>query len=67
MESESNYTEEQQEQEQKVLQDEEEEEGREGEMLRRRISSHPLYGLLVETHLNCLKVSLYYGASLNYV
>ncbi|XP_022137557.1 protein KNATM [Momordica charantia] len=42
--------------EQKVLQDEEEKEGWEGEILRRRISSHPLYGLLVETHLNCLKV-----------
>lgn len=54
----SNSTEE----EQKVLQDEEEKEGWEGEILRRRISSHPLYGLLVETHLNCLKVSLYYGA-----
>lgn len=43
------------------LQDEEEEEEEdswEGEMPRRRISSHPLYGLLVETHLNCLEVSL---------
>ncbi|KAK7291367.1 hypothetical protein RIF29_06445 [Crotalaria pallida] len=26
------------------------------EILKRRISSHPLYGLLVETHLECLKV-----------
>lgn len=51
MEPENNCTEEQQEQELKGLQDEEE-----GAMLRRRISSHPLYGLLVETHLNCLKV-----------
>ncbi|KAL5827810.1 hypothetical protein ACOSQ3_019661 [Xanthoceras sorbifolium] len=25
------------------------------EILKRRISSHPLYGLLIETHLNCLK------------
>ncbi|XP_019465357.1 PREDICTED: homeobox protein knotted-1-like 2, partial [Lupinus angustifolius] len=43
--------------------DEEEEEQEEGaqeeennEILERRISSHPLYGLLVETHLECLKV-----------
>ncbi|KAL5760861.1 hypothetical protein ACOSP7_019366 [Xanthoceras sorbifolium] len=28
------------------------------EILKRRISSHPLYGLLIETHLNCLKVGL---------
>ncbi|XP_061988486.1 homeobox protein knotted-1-like 1 [Rosa rugosa] len=26
------------------------------EILKTRISSHPLYGLLVETHLDCLKV-----------
>ena len=26
------------------------------EILKRRISSHPLYGLLVEAHLGCLKV-----------
>ncbi|XP_027359458.1 protein KNATM [Abrus precatorius] len=26
------------------------------EILKRRISSHPLYGLLVEAHLDCLKV-----------
>ncbi|XP_006469327.1 homeobox protein knotted-1-like 2 [Citrus sinensis] len=25
------------------------------ETLKRRISSHPLYGLLIQTHLNCLK------------
>ncbi|XP_019465316.1 PREDICTED: homeobox protein knotted-1-like 1, partial [Lupinus angustifolius] len=43
--------------------DEEEEEQEEGdqeeennEILERRISSHPLCGLLVETHLECLKV-----------
>lgn len=29
------------------------------ETLKRRISSHPLYGLLIQTHLNCLKVSIY--------
>ncbi|KAK2635550.1 hypothetical protein Ddye_030342 [Dipteronia dyeriana] len=28
------------------------------ENLKRRISSHPLYGLLIETHFNCLKVGL---------
>ncbi|KAH9794444.1 hypothetical protein WN944_011421 [Citrus x changshan-huyou] len=28
------------------------------ETLKRRISSHPLYGLLIQSHLNCLKVSL---------
>ncbi|KAK8599610.1 hypothetical protein V6N13_077525 [Hibiscus sabdariffa] len=27
------------------------------ELLKTRISSHPLYGKLVENHLNCLKVS----------
>ncbi|XP_059659162.1 uncharacterized protein LOC132305548 [Cornus florida] len=25
------------------------------EMLKKRISGHPLYGLLIEAHLNCLK------------
>lgn len=28
----------------------------EDEILKRRISSHPSYGLLVEAHLGCLKV-----------
>ncbi|KAA8544420.1 hypothetical protein F0562_022432 [Nyssa sinensis] len=28
------------------------------EMLKKRISAHPLYGLLIEKHLNCLKVGL---------
>ena len=28
------------------------------EILRKRISGHPLFGLLIENHLNCLKVSL---------
>lgn len=27
------------------------------EILKRRISSHPLYGLLLENHMDCLKVS----------
>lgn len=27
--------------------------------LKTRISAHPLYGLLVETHLDCLKVRIY--------
>ncbi|XP_048330095.2 homeobox protein knotted-1-like 1 [Ziziphus jujuba] len=31
-------------------------EGDENEILKRRISNHPLYGLLLETHLDCLKV-----------
>ncbi|OIW16045.1 hypothetical protein TanjilG_04580 [Lupinus angustifolius] len=33
-----------------------EQEEESNEILKRRISSHPLYGLLVETHLECLKV-----------
>ena len=37
---------------------EEEEEEEERKMLKRRISCHPLYGFLVEAHLDCLKVSL---------
>ncbi|PSR88108.1 Homeobox protein knotted-1-like [Actinidia chinensis var. chinensis] len=28
------------------------------EMLKKRITGHPLYGLLLHTHLNCLKVGL---------
>ncbi|CAJ1952125.1 unnamed protein product [Sphenostylis stenocarpa] len=36
--------------------DDDEEEEENNEILKRRISSHPLYGLLVETHLDCLKV-----------
>ncbi|CAA7033776.1 unnamed protein product [Microthlaspi erraticum] len=32
------------------------EEEQEGEILKKRISSHPLYGLLLHSHLNCLKV-----------
>ncbi|XVF09404.1 hypothetical protein REPUB_Repub07fG0089800 [Reevesia pubescens] len=35
---------------------EEEEEEVDDELLKSRISSHPLYGRLVENHLNCLKV-----------
>ncbi|RVW52476.1 hypothetical protein CK203_097355 [Vitis vinifera] len=34
---------------------EEEEEEEERKMLKRRISCHPLYGFLVEAHLDCLK------------
>ncbi|CAK9312337.1 unnamed protein product [Citrullus colocynthis] len=66
MKSENDCTEERQEAELKGLQDEdeeEEEEGWGGEMLRRRISSHPLYGLLVETHLNCLKETYCFALS----
>jgi len=36
--------------------DDDEEEEKNNEILKRRISSHPLYGLLVEAHLDCLKV-----------
>ncbi|KAG4388428.1 hypothetical protein JHK82_025422 [Glycine max] len=36
--------------------EEEEEEEENNEILKRRISNHPLYGLLVEAHLDCLKV-----------
>ncbi|XP_010496507.1 PREDICTED: protein KNATM-like [Camelina sativa] len=32
------------------------EEEAEEEILKKRISSHPLYGLLLHSHLNCLKV-----------
>ncbi|XP_010553601.1 PREDICTED: protein KNATM-like [Tarenaya hassleriana] len=39
----------------KELQNAKEEE-EEVEVLKKRISSHPLYGLLLEEHLNCLKV-----------
>ncbi|KAK6261490.1 hypothetical protein QUC31_007306 [Theobroma cacao] len=34
----------------------EEEEEDDDELLKTRISAHPLYGRLVENHLNCLKV-----------
>ncbi|XP_010527813.1 PREDICTED: protein KNATM [Tarenaya hassleriana] len=39
----------------KELQNTQEEE-EEMELLQQRISSHPLYGLLLEAHFNCLKV-----------
>lgn len=39
-----------------VVGDRQEEEDDGEEILKRRISSHPLYGQLIETHLNCLKV-----------
>lgn len=44
--------------------EEEEDDEENNEILKRRISNHPLYGLLVETHLDCLKVfsfSLYFN------
>ncbi|KAI4352086.1 hypothetical protein L6164_006372 [Bauhinia variegata] len=34
----------------------EEEEEERNEILKRRISSHPLYGLLLDAHMECLKV-----------
>ncbi|MED6167434.1 Homeobox protein knotted-1-like, partial [Stylosanthes scabra] len=53
--------EQEQEQEEACYQDQEEEEEEQddeenNEILKRRISNHPLYGLLVEAHLECLKV-----------
>ena len=44
--------------------EEEEEDEEERKMLKRRISCHPLYGFLVEAHLDCLKVSLSLSLSL---
>ncbi|TKY44831.1 Homeobox protein knotted- 2 [Spatholobus suberectus] len=41
-------------QQEELEEDEEEEEN--NEILKRRISNHPLYGLLVEAHLDCLMV-----------
>ncbi|XP_012072512.1 protein KNATM [Jatropha curcas] len=43
----------------KSIEEEEEQEEEEGEeILKRRILGHPLYSLLVETHINCLKVGI---------
>ncbi|KAL5748712.1 hypothetical protein ACOSQ2_026009 [Xanthoceras sorbifolium] len=39
----------------KVVVEEEEEEN--NEALKRRISTHPLYGLLLDNHMDCLKVA----------
>ena len=33
------------------------------EILKKRISGHPLFGLLIENHLGCLKVSLFHFIS----
>ncbi|KAI9091331.1 hypothetical protein K1719_028142 [Acacia pycnantha] len=41
--------------EKKLIREEEEEDH---EVLKKMISSHPLYGLLIESHFNCLKVGL---------
>jgi hypothetical protein len=46
---------EEEEEEEKEAEEEEEVVG-EDEILKRRISTHPSYGLLVEAHLGCLKV-----------
>ncbi|KDP38140.1 hypothetical protein JCGZ_04783 [Jatropha curcas] len=44
----------------KSIEEEEEQEEEEGEeILKRRILGHPLYSLLVETHINCLKEAYY--------
>ena len=34
------------------------------EILKKRISGHPLFGLLIENHLGCLKVSLFHFISI---
>jgi len=39
----------------------------EEEILKKRISSHPLYGLLLHSHLNCLKVPLLMLPSLSFL
>ena len=36
----------------------------EDEILKKRISSHPLYGLLLQSHLSCLKVQFSISISL---
>lgn len=36
------------------------------EVLKKMISSHPLYGLLIESHFNCLKVSSILSSFLHY-
>ena len=44
----------------KVKEADEELDHEENDILKRRISSHPLYSLLLQSHIDCLKVSLYY-------
>lgn len=60
IDDEINYKKEEEEEEELELEEEQEEEGDDeeenNEILKRRISNHPLYGLLVEAHLDCLKV-----------
>ncbi|CAL0322267.1 unnamed protein product [Lupinus luteus] len=46
----------QQQHKEEELEQEQEGDQENNEILKRRISSHPLYGLLVETHLECLKI-----------
>ena len=42
----------------------EKQEENQDESLKTRIASHPLYGLLLETHLDCLKVTSLFDLSL---
>ncbi|OIW03616.1 hypothetical protein TanjilG_06125 [Lupinus angustifolius] len=56
MESKSNEKNYERQHKDEELEQEQEGEQENNEILKRRISSHPLYGLLVETHLECLKV-----------
>ncbi|KAE9600228.1 hypothetical protein Lalb_Chr14g0370701 [Lupinus albus] len=51
--NEKNY---QQQHKEEELEQEKEGDQESNDILKRRISSHPLYGLLVEAHLECLKV-----------
>ncbi|CAN8293450.1 unnamed protein product [Cochlearia groenlandica] len=41
---------------QNIKEEEEEEEEEDEEILKKRISSHPLYGLLLRSHLTCVKI-----------
>ncbi|KAE9588253.1 hypothetical protein Lal_00002857 [Lupinus albus] len=54
--NENNYQQHKDEDEEEEEELEQEQEQENSDILKRRISSHPLYGLLVETHLECLKV-----------
>lgn len=39
--------------------DEEDDDDHREQDLKRLISSHPLFGLLIESHINCLKVTIF--------
>ncbi|CAL0323929.1 unnamed protein product [Lupinus luteus] len=54
--NEKNYQQQKEDEEELEQEQDGDQEEENNEILKRRISSHPLYGLLVETHLECLKV-----------